>query len=238
MKGSCGTPWPAPAVEELTIGADPPVEHWIRVAADVCRRAADGDLESRVLQIDAPGELGEMLHAVNHLLDMTDAFMREATASLDAASRDQFYRRVRPEGLRGAFQRAAGQINAATQHMAEKTAELREAEAERARLAAELSATTKLVDDLTTASKQIDQISRVIDSIASQTNLLALNATIETARVGAAGRGFAVVANEVKRLAQQTAGATREIESQVTAIQSASRDVAAAIHKITAAIEG
>lgn len=198
--------WSAAAIEARPAEFEAQLRQWISVAADVCRRAADGDLESRVLRIDASGELGELLHAVNHLLDMTDAFIREATASLDAASRDQFYRHVRPEGLRGAFRRAAGQINTATQHMSEKTAELREAEAERARLADELQATTKLVDDLATASRQIDQISRVIDSIASQTNLLALYATIETARVGAAGRGFAVVAIEVKRLAQQTAG--------------------------------
>lgn len=223
--------WSTPTEDHDHVG------HWIRIAAEVCRRAAAGDLDSRVLLIDAPGDLGEMLHAVNHLLDMTDAFAREATASLEAASRDQFYRQVRPEGLRGAFRRAALQINAATRHMASKTEELRAAEAERARLALELLATTKLVDELTAASQQICQISRVIDLIASQTNLLALNAAIETARVGPAGRGFAVVAGEVKRLAQQTAEATREIELLVAAIQSASQDVATAIHNITTAIQ-
>jgi methyl-accepting chemotaxis protein len=98
--------------------------------------------------------------------------------------------------------------------------------------AGEAKSTNEQVAGLAKAAQKIGDVVKLIQAIAEQTNLLALNATIEAARAGESGKGFAVVASEVKSLAVQTAKATKEIDGQISAVQSMTTGAVEAISRI------
>jgi methyl-accepting chemotaxis protein len=147
------------------------------------------------------------------------------------------------------------QISASTQELAKSIEGVRSRAAETSRLAGEtkdiagegglaMSRAGEAMDLIKTSSEQISEILQVISEIASQTNLLALNAAIEAARAGEHGLGFAVVAEEVRKLAERSSGAAKEISllikestSRVNSGVELSHEASTALKKIVEAVD-
>ena len=93
------------------------------------------------------------------------------------------------------------------------------------------------MQDLSSRTEGIGTIIDMISDIADQTNLLALNAAIEAARAGEAGRGFAVVADEVRKLAEKTMQATRQVDEAIRGIQASMTESVQGVNRAVEAVE-
>jgi methyl-accepting chemotaxis protein len=118
---------------------------WVGKVAGVCEQAAEGNLEARLLHCaEETGDIGRLANGTNHMLDMTDAFLREARASLVAAREGRFYRRVLLRGMQGSFRDASETINYDIDEMS-KDAALKESVGKRRELADQFESTVKVV---------------------------------------------------------------------------------------------
>jgi methyl-accepting chemotaxis protein len=187
------------------------------------RRLADG----------FEGQVGSVIQAVSAATTQVQAAAKQMMSNAEQTTSEA-------TSVSSASAQAAGNAQAVASASEELTASINEIakQVEGARATAERAdqqaqQTTDLVRKLSQTVTAIGAIVALINDVASQTNLLALNATIEAARAGDAGKGFAVVASEVKNLANQTAKATEEIASKISAVQSGTEEAAKAIASIT-----
>ena len=94
--------------------------------ADVCRKAAGAISKTRILSERRPGGSATIQKSVNDMLDITDAFVREASASMDYASRGKYFRKILARGLPGSFRRSASVINSGTESLGRRVVEIGE----------------------------------------------------------------------------------------------------------------
>jgi methyl-accepting chemotaxis protein len=188
--------------------------------------------EMQKLADEFEAAVGEIVQAVS-----------SASTELEASATSLTRTAEETQQLSGRVEAASGEASSnvrsvavATEEMTASIAEISRQVQESNRIAGEAvnqaEVTDARINELSKAALRIGDVVNLITTIAEQTNLLALNATIEAARAGDSGRGFAVVAQEVKALATQTANATKEISSQIVAMQLATKDSVVAIKQI------
>ena len=128
----------------------------VRMVTDVCERACAGDLEARVPPLGDAERAVRMRAAVNGLLDLVDAFVREAGATSAAASEGRFHRRFLTQGLAGAYRTAAERITHSNQVMSRTAAQFADAARARQALADELeSAVLTVSEQVATAATEM-----------------------------------------------------------------------------------
>jgi methyl-accepting chemotaxis protein len=223
------------------------------------RRIADGDLTAEAPEEGREDELGALIEAMGQMRDQLRKIVGEiqsvadtlgfeagsvssASTQIAAAASEQ---RGQSQQVAAALEEMLASAREVTNHcheaadravetgkLASESGHSVEAVVGEVReLAAEARRNADNVEQLGASSRQIGQVVTLIQEIAGQTNLLALNAAIESARAGEHGLGFAVVAGEVRRLAERTTTATKEIAEAVDAIQRGTREAVESIQQ-------
>jgi methyl-accepting chemotaxis protein len=118
---------------------------FLQHVAEVCERAAKGDLEARVLGVPESGELHRIGTAINSILDVSDAYVRESSAAMDHCSRNLFFRPILQRGLLGSYAESAGIINHAAGKMKGDAENLKAFETQRTQIANDVAEATGAV---------------------------------------------------------------------------------------------
>jgi len=135
-------------------------------ATDTCERAAIGDLEARMLNCHGSLEMERLADAINHMLDMTDSFLREVGASFEYASRGKFFRHVILRGMRGSFRQASETINQTNSTMAQD-ARLKESVEHRRLLTDQFEGTVKnAFSGLATSANRVSTAAATLAGVA------------------------------------------------------------------------
>lgn len=132
--------------------------------ADVCERAANGDLEARLTGLPSDGETGRLCRAINHLLDVADAYVRESAAAMEHANHGEFYRPILLLGLPGAYRHGAVVINRGALQMRDRTEDVARAQSKQTRMVEEVARTTE------TVASACSELSATTDQISTKTS--------------------------------------------------------------------
>ncbi len=188
----------------------------------VCKEAAVGDLEVRVATQGAEPLVNEGRLALNQLLDLVDAFVRESAASLAAASEGHFYRKFILRGMLGAFREGATVINAGTDGMARSADALKAATAHRSDLAEAFEGAVQTVAAQVAAAAT--EMQATAETLAQTTRHVVTQSAQATAAAVQASDGITSIAGATEEMTSTVA----EIERQATASHQASQAAVAA----------
>ncbi|MDD2943955.1 MAG: methyl-accepting chemotaxis protein, partial [bacterium] len=186
---------------------------WAKKVTDICNSAARGDFEQRLINLPDEEEFLQMAQAVNRLLDVVDAFIRETGASLSYASKDKFFRLLLERGMQGAFGQAARLINSGTRDMKAQSEKIKESERLKYALADQFEASVQEVASAVAAAAV--EMRSTVDSLRDVSNITTQKTEAVYSQANETSQSVQIVASAAEQLSSSVGEIGKQVGTSV-----------------------
>ena len=187
----------------------------IREALVAIKKVVAGDFESRIHNITATGELGELLYTINDLVDRCDAYVRESAACTDHIGRNQYFRKIIEVGMQGAFLNASRTVNRALSAMQEKVDDF-------------AGVAEKFEAEIVGVAETVSSASTELQASAGAMGRVAASTAEKSTAVAAAAEEAATNVQTVSAASEELTASINQITQQVSDAGKVSQEAAAA----------
>lgn len=213
----------------------------ISKALAAIKKVEAGDFESRIHNITASGELGELLHTINDLVDRCDAYVRESAACMDYVSHNQYYRKIIEVSMQGAFLNASRTVNKALGAMQKKVDNFSQVAV---KFETEIGGVVEMVSSASTELQaSANSMGDLAERTAAKSTTVAAaaeEASINVQTVSAASEELTASINEISqqvsaasKVAQEAAESSSDVVGQVDQLKDASGRIQSVVEMIT-----
>ncbi len=207
-------------------------------AREVCDRIARGDFEARITHIDEHPEFVDLFNSINHMIDVTDAYVRESVASLEYVSQNKYFRRIHEKGMLGTYGHAARVINDATQSIQDRATSFK-------RVVEHFDqAASGVVETVSSAATELRASAGTMEETAADTSDRATTvaaaseeASTNVQTVASAGEELTGSINEIKRRVTQASEVAQTAVDEAKTTNQTIEELATAAEKIGAVVK-
>lgn len=195
----------------------------IKRMISVCEAVADGDFDKRIINIRETGDTARLMHAINRMIDRSDAYVRETRASLEYVSANKYFRRISEVGMTGAYREASATINTAMQSMESRVDGFKAVvQLFEERMNEEVGAVTSAAAQLEEAAHVME---KSIGAAGEQAHAVASSSEEATTNVSTVAAATEELTNSVQEINNQVTHSTSIVSNAVGEVDQTSKDI-------------
>jgi len=206
----------------------------VKDAIRVCNAIAAGDFEERILDLEGAGDMAELFNAINRMIDVSDAYIRESSAAMDYVANKKYYRHILPGGMAGSYANGAKLINTSIDQISnvhDKSVELAST------VNKLVSYSTERVDEISTAAREVVGKTDTASSKSFEVSMAAKRSLDNISAVSAATEELSATSSEIARQMNVSADSVTQVMEQSAVASERIESLSNAAEQINSVVE-